>query len=245
MPSRDCPRNDVSIEWIYVIDLGLNTFRVSGSDFTGADMGGVKFFRLENIPRALFTDNAITSSGLDFPVISDYIPSKHIAANQAEIPVPSPSLLTLYYSLSPTPTATFTPPAVRRNSVWHNLSFGESDNCCLVLRICNHVSENCTGGHAYPYPTTFTLYATSPPFTDDGFDALDDIGYETPGVLALLDLFVVHPRVKSIRGRVPALIRLSCGARLWGSRMSKYDLRSRGLVGVLGIWLGSILSSGG
>lgn len=314
-PSRHCPFNDVFIEWIYVIDLDLNIFRVSDSDFTEADMEGVKFFRLENIPRALFTHDAITSSGLDFPVMGDSIPSEHMAADPAEIPVPSPSLLALYSSLSPTPTATFTTPAVRRNPVWHNLYlrilsafvpyYAESFRDAIPSLTCSpyvfrqlayailsltstpvlkfhptsivyidrvvrtptweppdedtywlgdvlivlnpHIATTSSGAPsvstkasialaselASGNPTTavlfsvhaimlvkialegithtpilplFTLDATKPPFTDDVFDALDDIGFGTPGVLALLDLFAVHPRVKNVRGRVPALL---------------------------------------
>lgn len=49
----------------------------------------------------------------------------------------------------------------------------------------------------------FQLDDTHEPFGAPALAALEDIGYATPGVLALLDLFVAHPRATTIMGAVP------------------------------------------
>lgn len=122
MPCRICPVNDIFIEWIYVIDLELDVFRVSDFDNdTPLEPGryGTQYFPLNNVPRDLFEIAAMEATGQRYPVMSDTIPAEHFY--KYEIPAPDPVLLALYQSFSPAPTPTFDPPSGDRKSTWHEL----------------------------------------------------------------------------------------------------------------------------
>lgn len=110
MPCRLCPKLDLYIEWIYLIDLDQNVFRVYGRDdpYTW-DCCGIQYFRLDNIPRWLFElqpielDPNVERIYSVYPVITaspEILPGEHWANYLREIPTPDPELLELYQSLS-------------------------------------------------------------------------------------------------------------------------------------------------
>lgn len=57
-----------------------------------------------------------------------------------------------------------------------------------------------------PVLPLFAVQAAGPPFSDGALQALDTVGYATPGVIALLDLFAAHPRVRYVAGGEPGLL---------------------------------------
>lgn len=57
-----------------------------------------------------------------------------------------------------------------------------------------------------PVLPLFTLDAGARAFTVGALEALDAVGYESPGVLALLDLFTAHAGVRCVPGAVPRLL---------------------------------------
>lgn len=122
MPSRVCPVNDLLIEWIYVVDLDLNVFRVSDRENDnplkpGAE--GTQYFRLDNIPRYLFTPEKGEANGAPrYPVMSEPIPAEHFATNIDGVTEPD---LALYDSGAPPPEATFPLPSRERSSTWRQL----------------------------------------------------------------------------------------------------------------------------
>lgn len=124
MPSRVCPVNDLFIEWIYVIDLDLDVFRVSDVDNCDADepgMHGTQYFRINNIPRNLFLREAMQTTGFRYPIMSGAIPDEHFAYHLGDIPEPEPALFALYDSFSPRPVSSFSIPSGNRNSPWDRL----------------------------------------------------------------------------------------------------------------------------
>lgn len=55
MPCRDCPRLGTFIDWMYVIDLDQNVFRVNcQNDVDSSGDRVIKYFRLDNILQWLF-----------------------------------------------------------------------------------------------------------------------------------------------------------------------------------------------
>lgn len=124
-PSRACPVNDVFIEWIYLIDLDLNVFRVSDSDNNdplnpGAE--GTRDFRLDNIPRHLFTGEAEDGTDLGYYTpMSEWIPAEYLATDLDSVPETDPALLEFFESFTPPPEATFSLPSGDRTSAWHRV----------------------------------------------------------------------------------------------------------------------------
>lgn len=126
MPSRRCYANNVPV-WIYVIDLDLNIFRVNYRAGYGVPEHGqrlIRYFRLDNIPRAFFR-HAHANSG--YGIMSTSVPLEHFNNHLFVVPPPNPALLALYESYSPPPAATFSVPAGPRTSSWHKVQL-------LVLR---------------------------------------------------------------------------------------------------------------
>lgn len=122
MPSRECPVNDLFIEWIYVIDLDLDVFRVSDTNINNPDEPGMnRYFRIDNIPRDFFLRETVETTGWRYPVMSDLVPDEHFADHLGAIPEPEPTLLALYQSFSPRPVFSFSIPSGDRNSPWDRL----------------------------------------------------------------------------------------------------------------------------
>lgn len=110
--------NDVFLEWIYLVDLDLDVFRVSdidNDDPLNPGAWGTQFFRLDNIPRHLF------SYKLENRVMSESMPAEYLAKHLDDVPDPDPVLLALYDSLAPPPEATLSLPSGDRISSWHRL----------------------------------------------------------------------------------------------------------------------------
>ncbi|KAL0634972.1 hypothetical protein Q9L58_006090 [Maublancomyces gigas] len=127
MPSRVCPINFTFMEWIYVIDLELNVFRISTYDNdTPLEPGRYRtqYFRLDNIPRDLFEPEAVAATGLTYLIMSGIVAAEHSVDCLSEIPAPDPVLLELYQSFSPAPTPSFALPSGDRKSHWCKLQLG-------------------------------------------------------------------------------------------------------------------------
>lgn len=158
MPSRVCPVNDVFIEWIYVIDLELDIFRVSDyNNDTPLDPGryGTQYFRLYSIPRDLFEDDAIEAAGLRYPVMGDTIPAEHFFED--EIPASDPVLLTFYQSFSPVPTPTFDPPSGTRQPSWHKLQLALLEE--FVQYFMHSFRDTCPSRTSSPFVFQQLAYA--------------------------------------------------------------------------------------
>lgn len=76
---------------------------------------GTQFFRLDNIPRHLFSCDA------EDQVLSESLPAEYLATHLDDIPDSDPVLLALYDSLAPPPEATLSLPSGDRGSSWHRL----------------------------------------------------------------------------------------------------------------------------
>lgn len=158
MPSRVCPVNDVLIEWIYVIDLELDIFRVSDYDNdTPLEPGtyGTQYFRLNSIPRDLFEDAAMEAAGHRYPVMDDTIPSEHFY--QDEILTPDPLLLAIYQSISPAPTPTFDHPPGNRKSSWHKLQLALLEE--FVQYFMHSFRDSCPSRTSSPFVFQQLAYA--------------------------------------------------------------------------------------
>lgn len=124
MPSRVCPVNDIFIEWIYVVDLDLNVFRVSDTDNDNPlepGTQGTQYFRLDNIPRHLFENQAMETTGYRYPVMCESHTTEYSLFDMGDVPAPDPILLASYEALTPPPTSTFSLPCGDRKSTWHKL----------------------------------------------------------------------------------------------------------------------------
>lgn len=91
--------------------------------------------------------------------------------------------------------------AVERTSALPSVAVVFSVHAVVVVRISGDGRIRHT-----PALPLFALDDAVPPLSDAALAALADIGYASPGVLALLDLFVAHPRVTSIMGAVPTAL---------------------------------------
>lgn len=129
MPCRRCPTLDLYIEWMYIIDLDQNVFRVYGqyNPYTW-DKCRIQYFRLDNIPRWLFELEATeTVLEMDWicpapPVITasiNNVPAEYYADYLREIPTPDQELLGLFQTLSPR-LGHYVPPAAYV-PVWRQL----------------------------------------------------------------------------------------------------------------------------
>lgn len=117
-PTRACPVNSFRIEWIYLIDLDLDVFRVSdidNDDLLNPGAYGTQFFRLDNIPSHLFSCDELDHG------VSESLPAEYLATHLDDIPEPDPVLLALHDSLAPPPEATLSLPSGERRSSWHRL----------------------------------------------------------------------------------------------------------------------------
>lgn len=124
IPSRVCPINFTFMEWIHVIDLELNVFRVSTYDNDTPREPGkyrTQYFRLDNIPRE---PEAVSATGHTYLIMIGTVVAEHNVHHLFEIPAPDPLLLELYQSLSPAPTPSFVLPSGDRKSPWHKLQLG-------------------------------------------------------------------------------------------------------------------------
>lgn len=111
MPSRHCPPLDIFIDWIYVVDLDQNVFRVyCRNDAYTWNNCGIQYFRLDNIPRWLFNLEPADDTSQDGKIYSIYpiatasvknVPIEHWADNICDIPPPQRELCDLYRTLSP------------------------------------------------------------------------------------------------------------------------------------------------
>lgn len=128
MPCRKGPPLDTYIEWIYVIDLDQNVFRVYGrKDANTWDNSEIQYFRLDNIPRWLF-DLEPADTGEEskiyaiYPIMTASVentPIEHWANYLREIPAPKSELLDFYQSLSP--EVVFDTPRTVQVPTWRRL----------------------------------------------------------------------------------------------------------------------------
>lgn len=119
MPTRICPVLDRYIEWIYIIDLDQNVFRVLARDDSYTwDNCRIQYFRLDNIPRWLFELGPISRNPEEEVIHTIYplmtattsnVPAEHWADYLRQIPTPDPELLELFQTFSPRPSLRIQP----------------------------------------------------------------------------------------------------------------------------------------
>lgn len=160
-PSRACPVNDVFIEWIYLIDLDLNVFRVSDSsnnDPLNPGAEGTQDFRLENIPRHLFTGEGEDPTDLGcYSLMSELIPAEYFATDLDSVPEADPALLEFYESFAPPPEATFSLPSGERKSSWHRVQLELI--CEFVEYYVYSFRDSCPSRNSSPFVFQQMAYA--------------------------------------------------------------------------------------
>lgn len=129
MPCRKSPRIDLWIQWIYVIDLDQNVFRVSHrNQLGGPEQSGTQYFRLANIPRWLFERDMVSGyeperrAGNDIMAASEAnVPAEHWAYDPRDVTVPEPALLELYQNFLVQPLPVFSVPPAAHIPTWRRL----------------------------------------------------------------------------------------------------------------------------
>ncbi|KAL0635205.1 hypothetical protein Q9L58_005851 [Maublancomyces gigas] len=132
LPSRHLPQHLLPLQWIYVIDLDQNVFRIYGENHCVVSDRGVQYFRLDNIPRWLFGLDPVPAAGKDdrimHPVMTATtatVPVKHWANILHQIPCQiltvKPELLELYRSFSTDKYPLFSVPPGPNIPTWKSL----------------------------------------------------------------------------------------------------------------------------
>lgn len=129
MPSRICPRIDLWIEWIYVIDLDQNVFRVINRNHCrDQERCGIQYFRLDNIPRWLFEVSSVSHYNPKLMMADNImaaskvnVPSEYWSHDPRDVAVPNPELLGLYDNFSVQSVPVFSIPPAEHAPTWRSL----------------------------------------------------------------------------------------------------------------------------
>lgn len=142
LPSRILPQDLLTVQWIYVIDLDQNVFRIYHKNHCVNTDRSAQYFRLDNIPRWLFELDPLPAAGKDDPMTHPVmtatpatVPVEHWAYILRQIPrqIPTvkPELLELYRSFSPDKYPPFCVPPGPNIPTWK----------CLQLQLLHRFLE--------------------------------------------------------------------------------------------------------